>query len=130
MSTLKCVVRSHSYAILDYHGSMSTLINATPAQPVTTRDIVAANVRAEAARLGYNQVRLGKTLGISQGAITKRWRGARPWQLEELDSLATALGVSVADLVTPTGRETRLRQDSNLQPRDYVTVSDMWTQAA
>nr|DAP97644.1 MAG TPA: hypothetical protein [Caudoviricetes sp.] len=24
----------------------------------------------------------------------------------------------------------RLRQDSNLQPRDYVTVSDMWTQAA
>ena len=130
MSTLKCVVWSHSYAILDYHGSMSTLINATPAQPVTTRDIVAANVRAEAARLGYNQVRLGKTLGISQGAITKRWRGARPWQLEELDSLATALGVSVADLVTPTGRETRLRQDSNLQPRDCVTLSDIWTQAA
>lgn len=97
---------------------MSTLINAPSLHPVTTRDVVAANVRAEAARLGYNQVRLGQRLGISQGAITKRWRGVRPWQLEELDGLATALGVSVADLVTPTGRETRPRQDSNLQPRD------------
>ncbi len=71
--------------------------------------------------MGYNQVRLGQMLGISQPSINKRWTGKRPWQLEELDSLATALGVSVADLVTPTGRETRLRQDSNLQPRDYVT---------
>lgn len=103
-------------------GNMSTVINASPLHPITTRDVVAANVRAEAARLGYNQVRLGQTLGISQGAITKRWRGVRPWQLEELDGLATALGVSVADLVTPTGRETRPRQDSNLQPRDCVTV--------
>ena len=127
---LNCAVRSHVYAILDYHGVMSTLISPAPAPAITTRDVVAANVRAEAARRGYNQVRLGKTLGISQGAITKRWRGERPWQLEELDSLATALGVSVADLVTPTGREVRPRQDSNLQPRDYLTVSDMWTQVA
>ena len=100
---------------------MSAVISPSPTRSITTRDVVAANVRAEAARLGFNQVRLGRTLGISQGAITKRWRGERPWQLEELDSLASALGVSVADLVTPTGRETRLRQDSNLQPRDYVT---------
>ena len=100
---------------------MSTLTSFPPPPMITTRDVVAANVRAEAARRGYNQVKLGKTLGISQGAITKRWRGERPWQLEELDSLASALGISVVDLVTPTGRETRLRQDSNLQPRDYLT---------
>ena len=97
---------------------MSAILSTVNTHPITTRDVVAANVRAEASRLGYNQVRLGKTLGISQGAITKRWRGERPWQLEELDSLATVLGISVADLVTPTGREMRLRQDSNLQPRD------------
>ena len=110
--------RSHSYAILDYHEHMSALTSFSPSSTITTRDVVAANVRAEAARAGFNQVRLGKRLGISQGAITKRWRGERPWQLEELDNLATALGVSVVDLVTPTGREMRLRQDSNLQPRD------------
>ena len=90
----------------------------TEAKQLTTRDIVTANVRAEAARLGYNQVRLGQMLGITQSSVNKRWTGKRPWQLEELDSLASALGVSVVDLVTPTGRETRLRQDSNLQPRD------------
>ena len=74
---------------------MSTLTSFSPSPAITTRDVVAANVRAEAARAGFNQVRLGQRLGISQGAIV--------------------------DLVTPTGRETRLRQDSNLQPRDYIT---------
>ena len=118
---LNCADWSCCYAILDYHEHMSATLSPVNTHPITTRDVVAANVRAEASRLGYNQVRLGKTLGISQGAITKRWRGERPWQLEELDSLASALGVSVADLVTPTGRETRLRQDSNLQPRDLLT---------
>ena len=39
---------------------MSNNIMPTEAKQLTTRDIVAANVRAEAARLGYNQVRLGK----------------------------------------------------------------------
>ena len=96
---------------------MAIQIMPTAADRVTTRDVVAANVRAEAARAGFNQVRLGQILGISQPSVNKRWTGKRPWQLEELDSLATALGVSVVDLVTPTGRETRLRQDSNLQPR-------------
>ena len=103
---------------MDYPTVMSSNVVPTEAKQLTTRDIVAANVRAEAARLGYNQVRLGQMLGISQPSINKRWTGKRPWQLEELDSLASALGVSVADLVTPTGREVRLRQDSNLQPRD------------
>lgn len=101
---------------------MAIQMMPAPANQLTTRDIVASNVRAEAARMGYNQVRLGQLLGISQPSINKRWTGKRPWQLEELDSLASALGISVIDLVTPTGRETRLRQDSNLQPRDCLTV--------
>ncbi len=109
---------------------MAIQMMPAPANQLTTRDVVASNVRAEAVRLGYNQSRLGEMLGISQPAVNKRWTGKRPWQLEELDSLATVLGISVTDLVTPTGREKRLRQDSNLQPRDCVTLSDMWTQAA
>ena len=101
---------------------MAIQIMPTVAERVTTRDVVAANVRAEAARAGFNQVRLGQMLGISQPSVNKRWTGKRPSQLEELDSLASALGVSVVDLVTPTGREVRLRQDSNLQPRGCITV--------
>lgn len=54
---------------------MSSNIMPTEAKQLTTRDIVAANVRAEAARLGYNQVRLGQALGISQPSINKRWTG-------------------------------------------------------
>ena len=55
----------------------------TEAKQLTTRDIVAATVRAEAARLGYNQVRLSQMLGITQSSVNKRWTGKRPWQLEE-----------------------------------------------
>lgn len=70
-----------------------------PQQTVTTADVVAANIRAEASRLGFNQVALGKALQMQQTAVSARWRGARPWQLDELDTVATLLGVSVVDLV-------------------------------
>ena len=79
---------------------MSTLA-VRPDEDISTIDIVAGNIRAEAARLGLTQVALGKALGISQGSITKRWKGLIPWQLGELDAVAEVLGVSVIDLVTP-----------------------------
>ena len=72
--------------------------------PVDVRATVAANVRAEAARLGYTQVRLGRELGLSQGQITTRWKNIQPWQLDELGALAALLRVNVADLVTPAAR--------------------------
>ena len=67
---------------------------------VSTADIVASNVRAHAGRLQINQVALGRELGMSQGAITKRWKGLRPWQLHELDALSELFDVSVQELVT------------------------------
>ena len=66
----------------------------------STGDIVAGNIRAEAARLGYSQSALGRALGMSQNQITTRWRGIHRWQLDELDSVAAVLGTSVAKLVT------------------------------
>lgn len=68
--------------------------------PRSTGDIVAGNIRAEAARLGYSQSALGRALGMSQNQITTRWRGVHRWQLDELDSVAAVLGTSVARLVT------------------------------
>lgn len=66
----------------------------------TTADIVAENIRAEAARAGFTQVALGRALGLSQGKITLRWKGKTRWQLDELDAVADLLNVTVQDLVT------------------------------
>lgn len=46
------------------------------------------------------QVALARALGMSQSAVTTRWRGVARWQLDELDAVANILGVSVQDLVT------------------------------
>lgn len=73
----------------------------------STADIVAGNIRAEAARLGIKQIELGRALGMSQSAITTRWKGLARWQLEELDDVAEVLGISVQDLVTDHSVETQ-----------------------
>ncbi|NMW64798.1 helix-turn-helix transcriptional regulator [Mobiluncus mulieris] len=72
-----------------------------PDLKVSTADIVASNIRAEAARQGYSQRALGRALGLSQGQITTRWKGVARWQLDELDDVAALLGLSVHDLITP-----------------------------
>ena len=101
---------------------MSTLLEAPKA---TTRDVVAANVRAEAARRGFSQMDLARALGASQGSVNKKWRGLRSWQLEELDALAMVLELSVADLITPTGRE-KLAPPTGLEPATSGLVSSTW----
>lgn len=73
----------------------------------STADIVAGNIRAEAARLGIKQIELGRALGMSQSAITTRWKGLTRWQLEELDDVAEVLGITVQDLVTDHSVETQ-----------------------
>ena len=92
----------------------------------STADIVASNIRAEAARLGYTQVEFGRALGISQNQITRRWKGVINWQLDELDDVAALLGLTVTDLITPPrgglGYEKLPRLDSNQQPADYTLM--------
>ncbi len=107
---------------------MSTAIGVIETR--TTAEVVAGNIRAEAARRGMTQVALARALGMSQSAVTTRWRGVARWQLDELDAVADILGVSVQDLVTdftesrtPTGGShrgglPRARRDSNPQPSD------------
>ena len=86
-------------------------------------DVVAANIRAEAARRGFYQGDIANALGVQQSTISKRWYGDRAWPLEDLPVVADMLGVSVAYLVSdnapePSPNPLRPRQDSNLQPRD------------
>ena len=81
---------------------MTTMI-APVSEALTLSEIVASNIRAEAARRMLNQIQLGELIGMSQGAINKRWTGKRPWHLDDIEAVADVLGVSVADLVTPHG---------------------------
>lgn len=43
---------------------------------------------------------LARALGVTQGTISRRWNGLRPWQLADLPEVAEVLGVSVQYLVT------------------------------
>ena len=67
----------------------------------STSEVVAANVRAEAARRRMSQMDLVRLTGMSQPTITKRWRGEIDWKLDELDMLARIFRITPADLVTP-----------------------------
>lgn len=82
----------------------------------TTADVVAENIRAEAARAGFTQVALGRALGLSQGKITLRWKGQTRWQLDELDAVAELLNVSVQDLVTDHSHGVKQNPDRWIAP--------------
>lgn len=57
------------------------------------------NVRAEMARAGVSQIDLAERVGLSQSGLSKRLRGVVPFDVNELDSIATALGVPAVSLL-------------------------------
>ncbi|MDN4174694.1 helix-turn-helix transcriptional regulator [Nocardioides sp. SOB77] len=61
--------------------------------------VVAANVRAEAARRNQRQVDLAAVLGVTQPAISRRLAGEIEFSVAELQAIATHLGVSTALLL-------------------------------
>ena len=82
----------------------------------TLTDVVAENIRAEAARAGFTQVALGRALGMSQNQITTRWKGARPWQLDELEGVADLFNLTVQDLVTDHSHGVKQSPDRWIAP--------------
>jgi transcriptional regulator with XRE-family HTH domain len=64
------------------------------------RAYVAANVRAEAARLGLRQADLAGSLGVSQETLSRRLTGRVPFDVDELVDVAAALGVDPRELLT------------------------------
>lgn len=98
---------------------MSTTLAPSALEGMTLAEVVADNVRAFAGRRRLTRSELARIIGMNNTAAGSRWRGEMEWRLSELPSVATALGVTVDDLLTPPrGVELRPRQDSNLQPRD------------
>lgn len=68
---------------------------------MTTTSATAAtsSIRAEAARRNLSQRELAEHLGISQAALSRRMSGANPWDLDELDRLASLFGMDARDLI-------------------------------
>ncbi|WP_160665380.1 helix-turn-helix domain-containing protein [Pseudarthrobacter sp. ATCC 49987] len=65
----------------------------------TVSERVAANVRAEAARLKMSQRDIAAALGVSQSSANRRYLGVTPIDVEELYALADKFGVPVAKLL-------------------------------
>ncbi|MDN4645386.1 helix-turn-helix domain-containing protein [Arthrobacter sp. PsM3] len=62
---------------------------------------VAANVRAEAARLKMSQRDIATALGVSQSSANRRWLGVTPIDVEELYALSAAFSIPVSALLPP-----------------------------
>lgn len=74
----------------------------------TVSERVAANVRAEAARLKLSQRHIADVLGISQSSANRRYLGVTPLDVEELYALAASFGMPVTHLLPdPAAPEAR-----------------------
>lgn len=60
---------------------------------------VAAGVRSWMAKNQYRQRHLAEALGVSQQAVSPKWRGVIPFTLVDLARIAGWLGISVAELM-------------------------------
>ena len=89
---------------------------------------VAANVRAEMARLSVTQTRMANLLGVTQQTVSAKRSGATPFTLDELELVAPVFGMTVEELIrgarTPQPATADARWapwDSNPQPTDSTS---------
>lgn len=62
-------------------------------------DRVAANVRAEMARRSHTQTSLSRLISLSQAGLSRRLVGRVAFDVCELEEIASALDVTVSDLL-------------------------------
>ena len=60
---------------------------------------VAANIRAELARQRVSQFVVADRLGLSQAAVSRRLSGGTPFELDEVEAIASLLAVPLVDLI-------------------------------
>ncbi len=80
--------------------------NVTPlperAPAPTLHQRVAANVRAEMARIGVTQAQLANVLHITQQSVSAKRSGKTAFTLNELDAIAPLLDMTVEELISGT----------------------------
>jgi transcriptional regulator with XRE-family HTH domain len=84
---------------------------------------VAEEIRALMARKRVRQSHLARELGVSEQWISVRMRGVQPIDLNDLDRIARALGVSIIDLI-PAGDRKRTAGgdgDENVRTTAYLS---------
>jgi transcriptional regulator with XRE-family HTH domain len=67
-------------------------------EPPHVSDLVSENVRALMARTRTRQQALALVLGMTQGAVSKKVNGDRPFTLDEVEIVARHFGVPIASL--------------------------------
>jgi len=65
---------------------------------------VTAEIRAELGRRRLSGRQLAAALGWSANYLSRRMTGAVPWSTHEIEDIALALGVSLAELVSPNSQ--------------------------
>ncbi len=106
-------------------GDVINLSDAREARPFHMA--VAANVRAECARLAVSQKDIAGALGKTQQVVSSKMRGQTPFQLNELAIVAPMLQMTVLELIAgvrdprlgdPSGAVEWAPWGSNPQPTD------------
>lgn len=71
----------------------------------STRQEIAANVRAALAYRGLEQAALAPVIGKSESAVSTRLRGVAHFRVEELQAIAAFLDVPLEQLLAPASTE-------------------------
>lgn len=71
----------------------------------TTREEIAANVRAALAYAGKDQADLGPVISRSDSAVGRRCRGVADFRIHELQAIAAFLEIPLEQLLAPASVE-------------------------
>lgn len=82
-----------------------------------TKDVI----RSIRLRLGLTEQQLADRIGVSRGSIQQWEKGKTAPKRANRDAVATALGISVAELVTPSNKAATVRVNEDV--RGYTVTS-------
>jgi transcriptional regulator with XRE-family HTH domain len=82
-------------------------MTAVPTQPRKLSEQAAEEIRAWMGRRRVTGAMLARTLGVSTAWVSYRLSGKQPIDLNDLEAIATVLGVEVIDLLPKPPRPTR-----------------------
>lgn len=94
-------------------------INAVQNEYYSLSDIVAGNIRAEVARIGWSQSEFARKIGMKQALLNNRWLGKTAWGLDDIEAVADVLNIDPADLL----RLPRIKRNA----RRLASVPDSYT---
>lgn len=91
---------------------------------------IASNIGALNGLAGWNQTALARATGITEATISRKMRGLADWSLHDLERIATALSVTLPELVgrIPDASEWDRRRNPHVVsgPRFLVMPDDIY----